>query len=57
MLTVHRDGSGTFTFTKTKMMYQPSERVVFDRVRDVRGVVRVLAQVLPHEVQMWSLNC
>jgi hypothetical protein len=49
-LTMHRDGSGTFTFTKVKMMYQPTERVVLDRVRDVRGAVRVLAQVLPAEV-------
>ena len=49
-LQMHRDGSGTFTFTKTKLMYQPLERVVFDRVRDVRGAIRVLAEVLPEEV-------
>ena len=49
-LTMHRDGSGTFTFTKTKIMYRPVERVVFDRVRDVRGACRVLAEVLPEEV-------
>jgi len=49
-LTMHRDGSGTFTFTKIKVMYHPTERVIFDRVRDVRGACRVLAEVLPHEV-------
>ena len=31
-------------------MYNPTEKVVFDRVRDVRGAVRVLAKVLPQEV-------
>ena len=41
-LTMHRDGSGTFTFT-VKIMYHPTEYVVFDRVRDVRGCCRVLA--------------
>ena len=49
-LKMHRDGSGTFTFTKVKMMYQPTEYVIFDRVRDVRGAVRTLEQVLPAEV-------
>lgn len=49
-LQMHKDGSGTFTFTKVKMMYQPREYVVFDRVRDVRGAVRVLSDVLPPEV-------
>jgi len=49
-LAMHRDGSGTFTFTKVKLMYKPTERVVLDRVRDVRGAVRVLAEKLPPEV-------
>lgn len=49
-LTMHRDGSGTFTLTKVKAMYHPTERVVFDRVRDVKGAERMLAQVLPPEV-------
>lgn len=49
-LTMHRDGSGTFTFTKVKIMYHPTEYVVFDRVRDVRGCCRVLAEVLPEDV-------
>jgi len=49
-LTTHRDGTGTFVFTKIKAMYQPTERVTFDRVRDVKGAVRVLAKVLPSEV-------
>lgn len=49
-LVMHKDGSGTFTFTKTKIAYHPTERVIFDRVRDVRGACRVLAQVLPEEV-------
>ena len=51
-LTMHRDGSGTFTLTKVKAMYKPTERIVFDRVRDVRGAVRVLAKVLPEEIAM-----
>ena len=49
-LTTHRDGTGTFVFTKIKAMYQPTERITFDRVRDVKGAVRVLAKVLPSEV-------
>ena len=49
-LTMHKDGSGTFTFTKIKVMYHPVERVIFDRVRDVRGACRILAEVLPEEV-------
>ena len=49
-LEMHRDGTGTFTFTKVKMMYHPTEHVVFDRVRDVRGAVRILEEVLPSEV-------
>merc|ERR1719375_2103432 len=46
-LTMHRDGSGTFTFTKAKAMFRPIETIVFDRVRDVKGCVRTLALVLP----------
>jgi len=49
-LTAHRDGTGTFVFTKMKAMYQPTERVTYDRVRDVKGAVRVLAKMLPPEV-------
>ena len=49
-LKMHRDGSGTFTFTKIKAMYAPTERVIFDRVRDVKGCVSVLGQLLPAEV-------
>jgi len=49
-LTMHRDGTGTFTFTKVKIMYHPTERIIFDRVRDVRGACRALAEVLPEEV-------
>jgi hypothetical protein len=49
-LTMHRDGSGTFTFTKVKIMYHPTERIIFDRVRDVRGCCRMLAEVLPEDV-------
>jgi hypothetical protein len=49
-LTMHRDGTGTFTLTKVKVMYHPTEKIVFDRVRDVKGCVRVLASVLPDEV-------
>ena len=51
-LTMDRDGSGTFSLTKVKAMYKPTERIVFDRVRDVRGAVRVLAKVLPEEIAM-----
>jgi hypothetical protein len=47
---MHRDGTGTFTLTKVKVMYHPTEKIVFDRVRDVKGCVRVLASVLPDEV-------
>ena len=46
----HRDGTGTIVLTKVKMMYQPTERVTFDRIRDVRGAVRVLGRMLPAEV-------
>jgi hypothetical protein len=46
----HRDGTGTIVLTKTKLMYRPTERIVFDRVRDVRGAVRVLAEQLPDDV-------
>ena len=49
-LKMHRDGSGTFTLTKVKVMYLPQQKLVFDRVRDVKGCVRVLAKVLPDEV-------
>ena len=49
-LTMHRDGSGTFTFTKVKIMYHPTERIIFDRVRDVRGCCRMLAEMLPEDV-------
>ena len=49
-LKMHRDGSGTFTFTKVKFMYHPQEYIVFDRVQDVKGCERALAQVLPEEV-------
>ena len=49
-LKMHRDGSGTFTLAKVKVMYRPTEYIVFDRVRDVRGAVRILAEVLPPEI-------
>ena len=49
-LVTHRDGTGTLTLKKVKLAYQPEERITFDRVRDVRGLVRVLAKVLPEEV-------
>lgn len=51
-LKMHKDGSGTFTLTKVKLMYHPTEYVVFDRVRDVKGCVRALAHLLPEEVAM-----
>lgn len=47
---MHKDGTGTFTFSKVKHMYRPIDKVTFDRVRDVRGASRVLAHVLPSEV-------
>lgn len=46
----HKDGTATIVLTKTKVMYQPKVTITFDRVRDVRGVVRVLGQMLPQEV-------
>jgi len=49
-LVSHRDGTGTITLRKVKLMYQPTEYITFDRVRDVKGVVRVLARMLPEEV-------
>lgn len=49
-LQMHKDGSGTFTFNKVKVMYQPKEYVMFDRVRDVKGAIRVLEDKLPPEV-------
>jgi len=49
-LTSHRDGTATVVLEKVKPMYAPAERITFDRVRDVRGLVRVLARMLPDEV-------
>lgn len=46
----HKDGTATIVLTQTKVMYQPTVRITFDRVRDVRGAVRVLSQMLPQEV-------
>jgi len=46
----HRDGTATIVLTKVKLMYQPTERVTFDRIRDVRGAERVLSRVLPEDV-------
>ena len=49
-LTMHKDGTGTFAFTQAVSMYQRPKKVQFDRIRDVKGAVRVLGRVLPHEV-------
>ena len=47
---MHRDGSGTFIFVKATPLYSPTQRVMFDRVRDVKGCAAMLAEVLPQEV-------
>jgi len=49
-LTPHRDGTATVVLTKTKVMYKPTERITFDRIRDVRGAERVLGRMLPGDV-------
>ena len=48
----HRDGTATVILTKAKVMYQPAERVTFDRIRDVRGAERILSRMLPAEVAL-----
>lgn len=49
-LQTHKDGTGTFTFVQVGRMYAHPKRITFDRIRDVKGCVRVLAEVLPEEV-------
>jgi len=49
-LTSHRDGTATVVLSKIKPLYAPAESITFDRVRDVRGMVRILGRMLPEEV-------
>jgi len=48
----HKDGTATIVLTKTKHMYALTERVTFDRIRDVRGAERVLGMLLPPDVAL-----